>query len=273
MVAVVAIRGSHSHRERFTAQPACYAATMESCAFNSLLKSVPAVPSLAMRRAVIERELLALEAPAQAVAIDELAVRAKEGNPSARTAVVALTSWLVHRRNAGPDSTLDAVEQAACRAGLSFACNLGGDASSAKSLAPLGRLPEVGLNRDGYFPKLVPPENGLGRWCGGDKMVFLRFALLGSTWLGSERKPLPHFLLHPSGPFIARVLRTQWIRRSDVVRVAARRPSTPEIVQAVAMNDRWFCEPRVRSALAENPFTASWLVGWLRLALPAEVRA
>ena len=108
------------HRERFTAQPACYAATMESCAFNSLLKSVPAVPSLAMRRAVIERELLALEAPAQAVAIDELAICAKEGNASARTAVVALTSWLVHRRSAGPDSTLDAVEQAACRAGLSF---------------------------------------------------------------------------------------------------------------------------------------------------------
>ena len=269
----MAIRGSHSHRERFTAQPACYAATMESCAFNSLLKSVPAVPSLAMRRAVIERELLALEAPAQAVAIDELAVRAKEGSVSARTTVVALTSWLVHRRSAGADSALDAIEQAAQRAGLSFACNLGGDASSAKSLAPLGRLPEVGLNRDGYFPKLVPPENGLGRWCGGDKMVFLRFALLGSTWLGSERKPLPHFLLHPSGAFIARVLRTQWIRRSDVVQVAARRPSTPEIVQAVAMNDRWFCEPRVRSALAENPFTASWLVGWLRLALPAEVRA
>jgi hypothetical protein len=242
---------------------------MESYAFSSLLKSVPAVPSLAMRRAVIERELLALEAVEQAVAIEELAVSANEGNANARTAVVALTSWVVHRRNAGADTTLDSIEQAASHAGLRHACNLGGDASSAKSLAPLGRLPEVGLNRDGYFPKLVPPERGSRSGCGGDQRVFRWFAQHGLTWLGSELKPLPHFLLNPSGPFIARVLRTPWIRGADVIRVAARRPSTPEIVHAVAMNDRWFCEPRVRIALAENPFTASWLSSWLRLALPA----
>ncbi len=263
------MRGSHSDLEHYPAQLACYAATMESCAFNSLLKSVPAVPSLAMRRAVVERGLMGLEAPAQAVAIEELAVRAKEGNASARTTVVALTSWLVRRRSAGADSALDAIEEASRRAGLFYACNLGGDASSAKSLAPLGRLPEVGLNRDGYFPKHLPPEFGARSGCGGDQRVFRWFAQQGLTWLGSELKPLPHFLLHPSGPFIARVLRTQWIRRADVIRVAARRPTTPEIVQAVAMSDRWFCEPRVRSALAENPFTASWLSGWLRLALPA----
>jgi hypothetical protein len=265
----LAIRGANFERKRFNPQPSCYAATVESYAFNSLLKSVPAVPSLAMRRAVIERELLALEAVEQAVAIEELAVSANKGNASARTAVVALTSWVVHRRNAGADSTLDSIEQAARHAGLLHACSLGGDASSVKSLAPLGRLPEVGLNRDGYFPKLVPPEDGVGNWYGGDKLIFRRFALLGSTWLGSELKPLPHFLLHPSGPFIARVLRTPWIRGADVIRVAARRPSTPEIVHAVAMDDRWFYEPRVRIALAENPFTASWLSSWLRLALPA----
>jgi hypothetical protein len=60
--------------------------------------------------------------------------------------------------------------------------------------------------------------------------------------------------MHHDPIFVGRLLDQKWLMASDVVAIAARRPSTPAVVLAVAVRDRWLCMPSVREAIAENPY-------------------
>jgi hypothetical protein len=68
---------------------------------------------------------------------------------------------------------------------------------------------------------------------------------------------------HHDPRFIARMLDRRWLSRRDVVEIAARRPTVPAIVLAVATRDRWLREAGVRAAILENPFTPAPLAGVL----------
>jgi len=238
---------------------------VDSSALTSILRSVPSVPTLAMRRAVLERHLSGLAPEEAAALLEELCAAA--GHPGAHSAAVSLASLIAHRRKSGDSHMLDAIAAAASEAGLALAASLSSDSAAPKSIRARGRLPEVGLNREAYFPTVLPPEVGSG-WGQADCTIFRRFAEMGLTWFGPELKPTGPLLQHPSGAFLERLLRSRWIRQRDVLTVAARRPSTPEIAITVATDDRWFSDPRVRSALAENPFTPSWLAAAIRLTTP-----
>ena len=44
-------------------------------------------------------------------------------------------------------------------------------------------------------------------------------------------------------------------RPKDVLRIAAKRPLTQDVVVALVARDAWILRPEVRAALVENPFT------------------
>ncbi len=216
-----------------------------------------------MRRAVLEQKLFELGARDAAAMLELLASRAADGDGRVRLTMVALASAVVHRRRTGDVAALDAIASAAEEAGHAMARSLSSDDPAPKRLCKSARLPEVGLNREGYFPTRLPIERH--DWYASDTAGFQRIASSGHAYLGSDLKPFATMLLHPDDRFIARLLSSRWIRQRDVVRIAARRPSNASIAMAVAANDRWFCDPRVRASLAANPFTPSWLAASTRL--------
>lgn len=81
------------------------------------------------------------------------------------------------------------------------------------------------------------------------------------TW---ERMPLPalhvarqvkQLVMHPEPSVIRALLRDRSVGMKDVVRIAARRPTTPAIVDELLAHVGWMARPQVRTALVENPFT------------------
>lgn len=223
-----------------------------------------------MRRAVVERSLLALPASEAAPLIDEILEQAASGGAAARAAALALVSAVVHRRRAGDSEPLAAIAMAAREACLHWAALVCGDVSPARALSNRARLPEVGLNTEALFPSA--PADWRTDYKGSLDMYALsedklrRMADIGLTFFGGALRPLRDLVRHPSGAFLGRVLRARWIRQADVLMAATRRPSTPEIAIAIAADDRWLQNPSVRAALAENPFTPRWLAAGLTVA-------
>jgi len=81
------------------------------------------------------------------------------------------------------------------------------------------------------------------------------------TWL---RVPLPPLhvarqarllAMHPDPSVIRALLRDRSFGAKDVVRVAARRPTTAAIVEELVAHLGWMARPQVRAAVVENPFT------------------
>jgi hypothetical protein len=120
----------------------------------SLLRAVPSVPTLAMRRAVLDQKLFAQPPSHAALLSQALAERARAGDTRARSTTLALASAVAHRRQAGDVVALDAIAEAAVDAGLGLAAHFSSATAAPKSLAPRGRLPEVGLTQDAFFPSV-----------------------------------------------------------------------------------------------------------------------
>lgn len=79
-----------------------------------------------------------------------------------------------------------------------------------------------------------------------------------------SRMPWDHFrfrqrvqryvVAHPSPLVAQRLLASPTALLIDVVRVASRRPTTPELLRVVATSARWIARLEVRDALVKNPF-------------------
>jgi hypothetical protein len=79
-----------------------------------------------------------------------------------------------------------------------------------------------------------------------------------------EKVPLPRLHIatqvgrlgmRPDAPTIRTLLRDRAVAVKDVVKIAARRPTTPAIVDEVIAHAGWMAHPAVRTAIVENPFT------------------
>jgi hypothetical protein len=71
---------------------------------------------------------------------------------------------------------------------------------------------------------------------------------------GSDKDLLDHLALDCDATVIANLLRNPKITEEDVVRLAARRPVAASSLLAVYECPRWSRNPRVRVALARNPY-------------------
>ncbi|MCB9759641.1 MAG: hypothetical protein H6739_07345 [Alphaproteobacteria bacterium] len=67
-------------------------------------------------------------------------------------------------------------------------------------------------------------------------------------------------LMRDTNPQVIRILlNNPWLRERDVLFIAAKRPTTPEVLTVVARHRRWASRYRIRKALACNPYTPSQL--------------
>lgn len=215
---------------------------------------------MAMRRATVDAAIFGRAPEEGARLMEAIALGARQGDGGVRTACEALSSAIVHRRMTGDVAGIDRIGAAAREAGLLAAEALSGDLPAQKRLDPGGRLFEIGVAEDLFFPT-VPfvwtrtPE-GSRAWV----LSTAWLTLLRSAPVGGTARKLELLARHTSPRFIRRLLRARSIRQRDVIHIAARRPSTPELALEVALADRWFGQAAVREALALNPFTPTWLV-------------
>lgn len=72
---------------------------------------------------------------------------------------------------------------------------------------------------------------------------------------GHNRDELDRLLRDPHPLVIKNLLKNPRITEADVVRLAAKRPTYPDVQAEIARSERWLVQPRVRLALARNPYT------------------
>ncbi len=209
---------------------------------GSLTASILAVRELAGQRGVLDLREAERGVRALAAELEELLDAARSGSSRSREAALAVASWLAHREAAG--DALEPLRAAVDEAGLPLASAILARSDATAALAPHGRLAEVGLPARASFA--VPHDDTpSGR-------------LVWYASFGSRRRE--RFRMHHDAVMIGRLLDASWCRLADVLVVASRRPTTPEIVLALATRDRWFGRARVREAIGANPFSPASLV-------------
>lgn len=89
-----------------------------------------------------------------------------------------------------------------------------------------------------------------------------------SLALGDDSQQL-ELLARDLDPVVIRhLLRNPRTRESDVIHIAARRPVAPSTLEEIFRNERWSQRPRVRVALARNPYCPTAIAMRLIAALP-----
>ncbi len=161
-------------------------------------------------------------------ALDGIALRAEQGDETAKEALVAV----VDAFGSGQ------VESA--RQGLREEVA----ASALLNLERLLRAPLPTVVRESQKPP-KPPDYGYGRplTLGERKSLARR----------PDRNVLEKLLLDPHPDVIRGVLRNPRLTEDDLLRVAARRPARPEVLREIARAEGWAHRPRIRLAILLNP--------------------
>jgi hypothetical protein len=74
------------------------------------------------------------------------------------------------------------------------------------------------------------------------------------------RRLLDRLLFDPDARVVRTVLGNPQVTEADVVKLAASRRASPEVLQVIAQDDRWIVRYPVKVALANNPITPSRVV-------------
>jgi hypothetical protein len=229
----------------------------------SLATRLAGIPDLALARAVVAGRLAAAGPAGFARELEPLLQRAAAGGQTARRSTVAVASWVAHALSAGEAARLLAVGAAADPEHEPLVHAAFHDGAPRAALPPRARLAEVGIARYANISG-VPSRPYEGQSVESWRQLCI--------WMAMPRPCA--FVMRPWGErtrmhhdpvFIGRLLDQRWISLRDVVVVAARRPTTPAILLAVATRDRWFCTRPVREAIAENPSTPAPLARVLAL--------
>jgi hypothetical protein len=213
-------------------------------------------------RAWLDRHLARVGPAAFARDVEPLLVAAASGARAERDALVVLASWVAHGLDAGRGAELLAVG-ALADPGEAPQVRAAFSGEARRSLPPRGRLAEVDIAT--YADVSGAPhlwcQEGLANW--RSWCAYVANVPPQQRSIMARRYGLDKLRAHHDPRFVARLLDRRWLSRRDVVEIAARRPTVPAIVLAVATRDRWLREAGVRAALVENPFTPAPLAGVL----------
>lgn len=199
-----------------------------------MLGALHTVSDLAARAAAIAERLRGDSAVVSE--LESVVRRAAAGSGPDRDVLIAF----VRARVTHEDLPIDALRARAVEQGLAAAESVLRSDRAHRALARIGRLPEP----------LVPARAVFGlRY----QPVFTRQGWRVRSALTRER-----LLRDPRAVVIGQLLELQGTTLADVLRLASRRPSTPEIVSTIASSP-WLGQLSVREALVRNPFTDTWL--------------
>ena len=205
--------------------------------FESMLRRLPPLPELPMKQAILEETFGLLE-PAQICWMLSQCIRSSlQGKRGGNQATLVAMMWLQRLHRAQDTDALRALFMAAHSQGWEDLLYLFRSPPAHQALGPGARLPEVRLP--------------LGR----DVTLGERRAIASS----SNRKLLERLLMDPNLLVLSKLLKNPQLRIKDLVQVASRRPTTPDLLAEITTHPRWMIHHRVREALALNPFIPTGL--------------
>lgn len=205
--------------------------------YHQSLKRIVALPELSMRRAAVAEAVDSLETDEAVWWMDQLIRGALWGRSPEIDAMLACADWLVRLRLEDDYVRFQSLYEAASLSERTGVLMLLRDPPPHRQLKKGVSLPEVRL----------PAGREITL---GERRSMAR---------GHDRVFLERLLLDPSPLVIRNLLHNPNLRVQDVLTVATRRPSTPELALEVALNTRWFKLHKIREALVQNPYSSTGL--------------
>lgn len=187
-----------------------------------------------LRTSLVAADITAAPLADVAEALEEIALRAEQADPRAREVLSAALPTLTDPARTEFVEMLRDVAQ-----------ELGHFA-----LARLLRR-RTGL-RDGAHEVQDPSERHPGEARVGRAVTLGERKALAR---GRDRDVLDRLLRDPHPQVIRNILENPRITEDDVVRLAARRPTYPDVQSEIARSPRWGIRQRVRLAIVQNPYT------------------
>jgi hypothetical protein len=201
----------------------------------TLARHLAALPALSMRRAALRELLGRLDAEAAARLCGEMVRRGRDGAPY-DTALLALNA-LLDAGELGYDRHAEIYEAAR---------QLGDE--------PLTRLLLSAAPPPPGRPAPAPPIPGYPELTLGQRKSLAR---------GRRREVLERLLRDPDATVLHILLGNPRLTEEDVVRVAARRPTTGEAQREIFESERFIARYTVKRTLVLNPYTPSDLAARL----------
>lgn len=207
--------------------------TVERFSTSELLRRIQAIPGREMRRAEIKNWFCYGDARVVVQQLQELLVRCVHGESSARLGHLAFVDYLlVDGEHA--ELPINAVDLRAHTDGCELACLMFLDPPPHRSLEGPRKNPEL--------RESMP---------------------LGTrVWKASstDRKIIETLLLDPSAMVVERLCRNPRVTEAQIVRMGAKRPNWPDVLDTIAKS-RWLMgSALVRDTLAQNPYARTGLV-------------
>lgn len=242
----------------------------------SPLRRLAAIVGIPLRVHAVEERITRLGDAGFVDALDTLA-RAAATGASTADADAMLACALYFCRHAGEDRVGALAAAARGRPGATVALALLDAASPHKALSPRGRL------RDQGGPRRVIREATLRSPSSDEVRAMVEATTRDTPWsdvyarflpdhdyeASWERVRLPPAYVamqvrglarHNDPGVVGTLLGDPAMSLRQVLRIASRRPTSPEIVATILARDGWITRAEVRAALVENPFTPTRVV-------------
>ena len=200
--------------------------------YQQHLRRIASLPELIMRQAMT-RELLATLPEEEVVWwIDQLIRGALWGRQDAMDAMLAMSTWLMALQREDDYERVQGLFRAAHAERREAVMAVLRALPPQRALADGARLPEVRLP--------LSREVTLGE----------RRAMAA----GQDRRLLERLLQDPEPLVLTKLLDNPHIQADDLLSVAARRPTRPELLEALTIHPRWIVHLPLREALVRNPY-------------------
>ena len=197
-------------------------------AAEALVHRIDSVKERAVRPQAIRDFLLEMEDALVLATLHRLLARARRGEAGARAALQE----------------------------LALSPEILGAMPKERSWRMVGLAQRVGLEE--LPPLFFPPhvdKRGLTTPDPDNEFMQLPLGLRRQAARTTDRNTLDRLLRDPDPRVITHVLDNPRLREQDVVTIAARRPTSPEVLRAVSRHQRWSSRYRIRKTLACNPHT------------------
>ncbi len=198
------------------------------------LRNVPALRETQLRAGLVSAEVDEHTITEVAIALEEVCQLAEQAHERAREVLGAAIPVLTQPARAA------LVER------------LREEAHEAGHLALARFLRKRGGLRDGHHEVPEPDARHVADPKGGKTLTLGERKALARA---RDRDVLDRLLRDPHPHVIRNILSNPRITEDDVVRLAAKRPTFPDIQAEIAGNLKWGFRQRVRLALVQNPYT------------------
>jgi len=206
--------------------------TVERFSTSALLRRIQAIPGREMRRAEVQNWFCYGEAEVVVRQLQELLVRCVNGEPAARLAHLAFVDYLLVEGDAA-ELPINAVDLQAHSAGCELACLMFLDPPPHRSLEGPRKNPEL--------RESMPLGTRIWKASSTDKKI------------------IEKLLLDPSPMVVERLCKNPRVTEAQVVRMGAKRPNWPDVLDTIAKSRWLMASVLVRETLVQNPYVRTGL--------------